>query len=281
MAMSNRAPRGRPTGPTQQQAGAFVGAEMAMQPEALQRVKRGGVDLDADSNNFPASQYPWSAMEDSQMQLKAAVVGGENFTAKPVDVQYTLGPEDFAYYKSKQDAEEFAAFERWVQLQFDFKSPAEVDRFAKMFPEYFERRLAVLKNVSDANLRYAQIQLTGAQSADDYLYLWMAQSNRIPLITGALWEPSKWFTSDSASAKLAIFNPFKYFMTTKDIEMPHIPSTNFFNPGVPLKSTDQGYAVASNLIKMGAADESKAGSTGVPNLFSMSSTFAKPRIRQQ
>lgn len=236
MATTNRVPRGLPTGPTAEQATAFTAAEMSNQAGVLQRTRRGGIPLAQDSNNFPASQYPWSVPEDSAMQLKKTVVaGGENFTGYPVPVRYNLTEEDFRYYASKKEAEEFANYERWVQQQFDFTKPSEVDRFAKMFPEYFERRLNVLKNVSDANLRYAQIMLTGAQSADDYLYLWMVQTGRIPLIQGPLWKPDSWFgAAGAAEARLALFNPFKWW-NYATMPVPNVPTDggNYFNPGLP------------------------------------------------
>lgn len=234
----NLVPRGRPTGPTQQQANAFVGVEMASMPGVLQRTQRGGIRLERDSSNFPVSQYPDSVAEDTEMVTRSAVVHGENLTGGAVKVNYTLTDKDFQYYESKQAAQELADFERWVALQFDFKSPADVDRFAKMFPEYFERRLAVLKNVSDANLRYSQILLTGAQSSEDYVYLWLAQTGKIPLISGPLWKPETWFgTTDDAQAKMAMFNPLKLFSTgnAANIQTPYIPNqdTGYFNPGIP------------------------------------------------
>lgn len=234
----NLVPRGRPTGPSQTQANAFVGVEMASMPGVLQRTQRGGVALQQDSNNFPVSQYPDSVVDDTEMTLRSSVISGENLTGAPVSVLYNLSDKDFEYYASKQAAQELADFERWVALQFDFKSPADVDRFAKMFPEYFERRLAVLKNVSDANLRYSQILLTGAQSSEDYVYLWLAQTGKIPLISGPLWKPEAWFgTPDDAQAKLAMFNPLKLFSsgTVTSVQTPYIPNptTGYFNPGIP------------------------------------------------
>ncbi len=271
-------PRGRPTGPTQQQANAFIGSEIAVQPGHLQRTKRGNVDLDSDSSNFPVSQYPQSVLEDTAFADRAQVVQGQNLTGRAVQVQYSLGEKDFEFYASKQAAEELANFERWVALQFDFKSPADVDRFAKMFPEYFERRSAVLKNISDANLRYAEILLTGAQSADDYNYLWMCQTGRIPLIEGPIWKPADWFGNAEAQANMALFNPLKLFATSTAITMPtpYIPTaaTGFFNPGIP-QDAAAGRAVDRRMITgaypglgAGAAPQNP-GLAGIPANFSL------------
>lgn len=278
-AAQNLVPRGRPTGPTQQQANAFVGVEMASMPGVLQRTQRGGVALFQDQNNFPASQYPDSVAADTEMVTRSTVVQGQNLTGQPVQVNYALTDKDFEYYASKQAAQELADFERWVAMQFDFKSPADVDRFAKMFPEYFERRLAVLKNVSDANLRYSQILLTGAQSSEDYVYLWLAQTGKIPLITGPLWKPEAWFgTANANQAKLALFNPLRMFSNANANTMPtpYIPDggTGYFNPGIPLppgagRAADR-LAIeggsAQNFMAYGAA-AATAAQRGVPPTF--------------
>lgn len=236
--MTTKVPRGRPTGPTQEQANAFVAAEMAVQPGQLQRVERGDIPLAQDTSNFPVSQYPSDVATDTMMHERAKVVGGQNLTGQPVPVHYALSDKDFEFYAQKQAAQELAAFETWVGTQFNFKLPSEVERFARMFPTYFERRKAVLKNVSDTNLRYAEILLTGAQSAEDYEFLWNVQSGRIPLTQGPIWDPSNWFGGANANtAKLALFNPLKLFIDYSVADgdlIPNIPQNgNFFDVGIP------------------------------------------------
>jgi len=276
----NLVPRGRPTGPSQTQANAFVGVEMASMPGVLQRTQRGGLAIADDKNNFPVSQYPDSVADDTMMVSRSQVVNGQNLIGRPVNVQYSLSDKDFEYFESKQAAQELANFERWVALQFDFKSPADVDRFAKMFPEYFERRLAVLKNVSDANLRYSQILLTGAQSSEDYVYLWLAQTGKIPLIEGPLWKPETWFgTTNPNQAKLAMFNPLKLFSTGTfmTIPTPYVPTNadGYFNPGIPQPAgaarADDRYKIYGGTPAgyLGAPPAVSPTTRGVPGAFTM------------
>lgn len=233
-------PRGA-QGPTRQQAEQFVGMEMGAMPDSIQRTARGGIDFNQDEGNFPASQYPDMKAEDTRMVAKKKVVkDGQNFTGEAAKVTYAIGEDDIRYYEAKAAAQELSAYERWVASRFNFKSPADVDRFAKMFPEYFERRMSVLKSVSDANLRYAQIMLTGAQTSDDYLYLWLVQTGKIPLINGPLWQPSKWFRGNQTSTQMAAFNPLKLVTSAeywRDNESV-VPSAagvdgNWVYPGLP------------------------------------------------
>lgn len=229
-----------PQGPTRQQAAQFVAMEMDAQPLPTQRVRRGGfADVASDKGNFPTQLYPDMKQEDTRMMAKRQVVQqGQNFTGQPAtQINYSIGDEDIRYYESKKEAEELAAYERWINTQFNFKSPADVERFSKMFPDYFERRMNVLKNISDANLRYAQICMTGAQSSDDYLYLWLVQTGKIPLIDGPIWDPSRWYAGDKDTAKLALFNPLRLVAGGPIAVVPPAgpsgPDANWVYPGIP------------------------------------------------
>lgn len=233
------------TGPTRQQAAAFTAAEASHVHQPLQRPLRGGFGVDQDPGNFPVQMYPTDVAMDTDAVIRQQVVaGGQNVfsTSKSTmvpNITYAIGEKDFQFYQAKQEAEELAAFERWLNLQFDFTKPAEVERFARMYPDFFERRLANLRNISNANLRFAEILCTGCQSPDDYLYLYMVQTGRIPLIQGPIWKPDEWFGSTAAELKLAMFNPFKsYIEQTKAPFASTPPPGNFQYPGLPASRLD-------------------------------------------
>lgn len=235
------------TGPTAQQAAAFTATEAAHVQQPLQRPTRGGFVTAAggvvsDPGNFPVQMYPTDVAMDTDAVIRQAVVTqGQNVfynaagQAVQPNITYAIGEKDFKFYQAKMEAEELAAYERWINLQFDFTKPAEVERFARMYPDYFERRLANLRNISNANLRYAEILCTGCQSPDDYLYLYMVQTGRIPLIQGPIWNPSSWFAPQSAAdVKMAMFNPFKLYADRRTGPFATGPMDgNFQYPGLP------------------------------------------------
>jgi len=230
----------RPQGPGYGEVQAFKSMEMNHMPQPVQRSARGGFNLSDetlsdDKANFPASQYPEMIAEDTRQSTRSKVVTGANFTGDKATMVYNISDEDFKYYEAKEAAEEFAAFERWVVTCFDFKKPTEVDRFARMFPSYFERRMATIKNVADANVRYAEIVLRGPQSSDDFLYLWLVQTGKIPLIEGPLWDPSQWSKPSASSTKMALFNPWKIVNGGTGQMVPYAIGTgnNWTYPGVP------------------------------------------------
>lgn len=252
------------TGPTRQQAAAFTATEAAHVHQPLQRPFRGGFAGETDPGNFPVQMYPTDVAMDTEASIRQQVVtGGQNVysaanaPAVPT-LTYAIGDKDFQFFQAKQEAEELATYERWLNLQFDFTKPAEVERFARMYPDFFERRLANLRNISNANLRFAEILCTGCQSPDDYLYLYMVQTGRIPLINGPIWEPDKWFQATDESMKLALFNPFKtYFSSTKGPYAGAPPPGNFQYPGLPLQNHDaystyvQSGRVGKNVVQQG------------------------------
>jgi len=255
----------RPQGPNYGQVAAFKQMEMNHMPQSIQLPVRGGFleTPDKDKANFPVSQYPEMIAEDTRQATRAKVVDGSgNFSGRNANIVYSLTDEDFKYYEAKEAAEEFAAFERWVATCFDFTKPTEVDRFARMFPDFFERRLATLKNVADANVHYAEIVMRGPQSADDMLYLWLVQTGKIPLIDGPLWDPSKWAQPDATTTKLAIFNPWRMVSGQKDTLVPYAIGTdgNWTYPGLPVKAGETGQSKSQTaLIKEMFSEQDKRG----------------------
>lgn len=268
----------RPQGPNYGQVAAFKQMEMRHMPQSIQLPIRGGFlkDPDKDKANFPVSQYPEMIAEDTRQATRAAVVEGKgNFSGQQAGLIYSLTDEDFKYYEAKEAAEEFAAFERWVATCFDFTKPTEVDRFARMFPDFFERRLATLKNVADANVHYAEIVMRGPQSADDMLYLWLVQTGKIPLIDGPLWDPSKWAKPDATTTKLAIFNPWKMVSGKTGSLVPYAIGTdgNWTYPGLPVRAGETGQSDSqTTLIKEMFTEQDKRG---IPSYGNAAAFFGK------
>jgi len=226
-------------GPTRQQTRQFTKYLIANQQVPLQRVPRGGFDsLATDYGNTPTQLYPYDE-SDTEWALKQQILkdGLQSDGTKPTNVQqnYMLTQRDIDYIASKQEAETLAQFEAYASTLFDFKDPAQVKLFAQIYPQYYKRRFAVIDNVANAQVRYAKLMLTGPQNANDIEFMYLAQSGRVPLISGPLWNPSKWFATDSASPKLALFNPFKP-LTLAD--SPYLPIPGgidgvYTTPGLP------------------------------------------------
>ena len=69
--------------------------------------------------------------------------------------------------------------------------------------------------VSSSNLtsptlctKFAILRLLGPRTREDFMYLWLVQTGRVPLIQGPLWDPSKWEQA-GPEKKYALFNPWK------------------------------------------------------------------------
>lgn len=124
-------------------------------------------------------------------------------------------------------------FEAYASTLFDFKDPAQVKLFAQIYPQYYKRRFAVIDNVANAQSRYAKLMLTGPQNANDIEFMYLAQSGRVPLISGPLWNPSAWFKSEASDMKLALFNPFKPLTQKDQLPIPGGINGVYTTPGLP------------------------------------------------
>ena len=225
-------------GPTRQQTRQFTKYLIANQQVPLQRVPRGGFDkLEDDYGNTPTQMYPYDE-SDTEWALKQQILqtglGTDKTTPTQVQQNYMLTQRDIDYIASKQEAETLAQFEAYASTLFDFKDPAQVKLFAQIYPQYYKRRFAVIDNVANAQVRYAKLMLTGPQNANDIEFMYLAQSGRVPLISGPLWNPSQWFKSSSSNIKLALFNPFKP-LTQDDAFLPIPGGINgvYTTPGLP------------------------------------------------
>ena len=224
-------------GPTRQQTRQFTKYLVANQQVPLQRVPRGGFDkLEDDYGNTPTQMYPYDE-SDTEWALKQQILetGLQADKTTPTQVQqnYMLTQRDIDYIASKQEAETLAQFEAYASTLFDFKDPAQVKLFAQIYPQYYKRRFAVIDNVANAQVRYAKLMLTGPQNANDIEFMYLAQSGRVPLISGPLWNPSAWFKSEASDMKLALFNPFKPLTQKDQLPIPGGINGVYTTPGLP------------------------------------------------
>lgn len=233
---------GRYAGPPPGQARQFVAAEEAMTPDPWQNPLRSGEDANAPVNKdrFPAQYYSHSTGRDTRYALKQqAVQGGyygPNGTKAGANTMVTipLTDADFDYMQSKADEQEAANFKIWCEQWYDMANPAEIRLFQEAFPEYFDQRVALIKNMAENMTRFAILRLYGPRTKEDFMFLWMVQTNRVPLVTGPLWQPDTW-SKEGPSKRYALFNPWRMLNRENTPNMPN--KDNRMDPiGLPDKA---------------------------------------------
>ena len=215
----------RPTGPTMQQARAFQQYEEANIQQPWQNPTRSGYPSDSPVNQdrFPSVYFardPYDTVYEAKQQIvsnggmygnpqiplnaNAAQIAAANQVKQVIpitdaDVQYALG---------RQERDEYAQFKVWAEQWFDLGDPAQVRLFEEAFPDYYEDRASLIKNLGDNMTKFAILRLLGPRTRDDFMFLWLVQTGKVPLITGPLWKPESW-ADEGPAKKLALFNPWR------------------------------------------------------------------------
>ena len=125
---------------------------------------------------------------------------------------------DFEWADRKRQQIERAEWENFVAKSFDLSNPADQQRLEKIFPDYYEKREAEIEQQAELQKTLALIRLRGAQTKKDYTVAYGMLTGRIPVPTGALWQPESWSKQDQQGAfTRGIFSPrrlFKYGQMT-------------------------------------------------------------------
>lgn len=202
-------------GPGPAAPGAFAAYEEANISQPWQRPTRSGAAATASVNqdtNFPA-QYIDKDPRDTLYDVKRGVIKeakswlgvGKESGAQAV---VPITDADAAYFKHKMDQMEYANFKVWAEQWYDFTDPAQVRLFEEAFPDYYQQRAQLIKNLGDNSTKYAILRLLGPRTRDDFMFMWLVQTGKISLPTGALWEPSSW-AGQTPPTQLALFNPWR------------------------------------------------------------------------
>lgn len=164
--------------------------------------------------------------DDHIMELKqAAAVRGPSGPFGQVHAERS----DFEWADRKRQQIERLNYENFIAKSFDLSNPADQQRLEKIFPDYYEKREAEIEQQAELQKTLALIRLRGAQSKKDYTIAYGLLSGRIPVPTGALWQPASWGKQDqAASFTRGIFSPRRLF-TKRDMSN----NNNLFDPLAP------------------------------------------------
>lgn len=189
---------------------ARTGASVAGQIKAATRRPRDQVTLardDAhDDNEFRqmAEQFPTDAYDvedplDERMEtivrMQRDAMGMED-GARPGDTIAGKVPWDertVKYFERKRDKQLEYTFEKWFANWFDRQNEAQKAYARKMYPNFYRRRLATLKDNVKLAHDLARIKITGIQSRKDLMLKYAADQGYIDTdgVEGALLTPDE------------------------------------------------------------------------------------------
>jgi hypothetical protein len=134
--------------------------------------------------------------------------------------------EDFRWADRKRQQIERINYENFIAKSFDLSNPADQQRLEKIFPDYYEKREAEIEQQAELQKTLALIRLRGAQTKKEYQTVYAMMTGRIPIPTGALWQPESWSSHDlKGSFTRGIFSPRRLFQSRS-----LTARTNLFDP---------------------------------------------------
>lgn len=109
---------------------------------------------------------------------------------------YAVTDKDVQYIEDKEKARQYAEFLGFMRTQFDMSDQAEAWIARQTFPDMFDGPQKYFDAMMDNVKTFTKINMRGAQSMDDYFFLWK-------LLTGTIHIP-KGFTSDQLTEALPV-----------------------------------------------------------------------------
>jgi len=145
-------------------------------------------------NNFPIRPFESDPMDTRVNIINELTYGGAINQARPMP--YTEA--EIAYFERKAEQERFAAFDSWVSTRFDLTDIAQVSMLKSIYPQYFERRDALIDEQADLAKDVAKMRNRGFSSLSDLMTEWQIETGALTLPAGPLWNPNQWLTNQMA-----------------------------------------------------------------------------------
>lgn len=166
-------------------------------------------------NRFPVRLYPRDKYDDVA-HLKQGLIEGTGGSNTPFG-QATLTTDDMAWLRRKVEAEQQADFKQWVMQQFDMRDTAQRAQFQQMFSEYLSEQESIIDDRAELSARLAKMALRGPKNKEDYMFLYLLNTNAIELPDGKLWDPTSWKSEQRSVRTMSrgLFNPNQHLFSKK------------------------------------------------------------------
>lgn len=151
-------------------------------PEVLLGMTNEDGIVRAVQGEFPIKPYGYNAYDQTYATKLNYAKATNNWV-----VPFT--ERDAAYVESKQAEEAALTKDRYIASQFDLTRQSERNRLDEMYPEYFNRRMELVKAKAAIQLKYAQLRLRGCKTKEDLDFAHAVSSGAIMVSGDPLWYP--------------------------------------------------------------------------------------------
>lgn len=123
-----------------------------------------------DDKHFPANYF---AKKDDEKRVRLV----QDYSAwlkgsKGLDTLYVPTEDDINVLLRKDQEKELLNFETFIQEYFDLSNPIHQKLVRELYPNYFERRLDVIRETLSLQERLAKIKLLGMQTKEDVFFVY-------------------------------------------------------------------------------------------------------------
>lgn len=163
-------------------------------------------------DEFPVHVNRPNRDRDTRLRTKSEYVSQRNAGgAGNVDLgEPHFDDKDLEAYIDIDRQRQQISFESWLSSYFDVSDPATAKIVSDIYPEYWSKREAAIKQQAQLQTDLALIRLRGPQTKKDLMTLYAASTGAIPIPAGAVFEPQKW-SLDNSDFNRGMLNPRRYY----------------------------------------------------------------------
>ena len=157
---------------------------------------------------------------------------------------YVPTEDDINVLLRKDQEKELLNFETFIQAYFDLSNPIHQKLVRELYPNYFERRLDVIRETLSLQERIAKIKLLGMQTKEDVFFVYGIMNGDIKLPNDVVFKLDEADANAEGAFKRGLFNFKKW---TKGGKTPSNPLGKTWGQG--MFSATGGGSVASSTAR--------------------------------
>jgi hypothetical protein len=127
-----------------------------------------------------------------------------------VPTVYSPTEEDYNVLLRKDAEKELYNFEGFLQSYFDVTNPIHQRLLKEVYPNYFERRLDVIKDHLEIQEKIARIKLFGVQTKEDIFFMYALTNGDIKIPSAPVFAIDSVTAPDEDAFERGFFNPKRY-----------------------------------------------------------------------
>lgn len=207
-----------------------------------------------DVGHFPANYF---AKKDDEKRVRLV----QDYSAwlkegKGLNTLYVPTEDDINVLLRKDQEKELLNFETFIQEYFDLTNPIHQKLVRELYPNYFERRLDVIRETLSLQERLAKIKLLGMQTKEDVFFVYGLMNGDIKIPNEVVFNLDKQQSDANKSFNRGFFNFKKWAGPTSKV------------------TKGLGETRGTGVFKQGTADIDSSAVSGFYNIFKKNNRFS-------